>query len=90
MRLLVSDGDRAPQGLKGYQYHGRYHLAFSNEASNTTSVFNLGRVPEPGSLALAGLTWVVWRCTVDGVSRAAQAKAKVEAETAGALGDGRR
>ena len=56
MRLLVSDGDRAPQGLKGYQYHGRYHLAFSNEASNTTSVFNLGRVPEPGSLALAGLT----------------------------------
>lgn len=55
VRMLVSEGDRAPEGLKGYQYNGHYYLAFSNESSNTTSVFDLGLVPEPGSLALAGL-----------------------------------
>ena len=55
VRMLVSDGDRAPEGLKGYQYNGHYYLAFSNESSNTTSVFDLGLVPEPGSLALVGL-----------------------------------
>ena len=55
VRLLVSEGDRAPEGLKGYTLDGRHYLAFSNEASNTTSVFDLGTVPEPGSLALAGL-----------------------------------
>lgn len=55
VRMLVSPGDRAPEGLKGYQYNGNYFLALSSESSNTTSVFNLGTVPEPGSLALAGL-----------------------------------
>jgi DNA-binding beta-propeller fold protein YncE len=54
--LLVSDGDRSPEGLKGYFLDGNYYLAFSNEVSFTTSVFQLARqVPEPGSLALAGL-----------------------------------
>lgn len=55
VRMLVSDGDVAPEGLKGYQYNGRYYLAFSSEGSNTTSVFDLGLVPEPGSMALVGL-----------------------------------
>ncbi|WP_287462430.1 PEP-CTERM sorting domain-containing protein, partial [Accumulibacter sp.] len=53
--LLVSNGDRAPEGLKGYVLDGQYYLAFSNEGSSTTSVFWLAPVPEPGSLALAGL-----------------------------------
>ena len=53
MRLIVSPGDRAPEGLKGYQLDGQNYLAFSNEGSNTTTVIAL--VPEPGSLALAGL-----------------------------------
>ena len=53
--LLISNGDRAPEGLKGYALDGQYYLAFSNEGSSTTSVFWLAQVPEPGSLALAGL-----------------------------------
>jgi hypothetical protein len=62
VRLLISNGDRAPEGLKGYQANGHYYLAFSNEGSNTTSVFDLGTVPEPGSLVLAGLAMgaLVW------------------------------
>lgn len=55
VRMLISNGDRAPEGLKGYQANGHYFLALSSESSNTTSVFDLGSVPEPGSLALAGL-----------------------------------
>ncbi len=62
VRMLVSNGDRATEGLKGYQVNNRYYLAFSNESSNTTSVFDLGTAPEPGSLALAGLALggLVW------------------------------
>ncbi len=54
-RLLVSKGDTSPEGLKGYVLDNAYYVAFSNEVSNTTSVFRLARVPEPGSLALVAL-----------------------------------
>jgi len=57
VRMLVSDGDVSPEGLKGYVLDGRYYLAFSNEVTNTTSVFHLTAVPEPETYALmlAGL-----------------------------------
>jgi len=54
-RLLVSNGDVSPEGLKGYVLDGAYYMAFANEVSNTTSVFRLASVPEPGSLALVAL-----------------------------------
>ncbi|EXI64963.1 MAG: hypothetical protein AW08_03586 [Candidatus Accumulibacter adjunctus] len=53
--LLIANGDRAPEGLEGYVLDGQYYLAFANEGSSTTSAFWLAPVPEPGSLALAGL-----------------------------------
>jgi len=57
VRMLVSDGDIAPEGLRGFEVDGRHFLAFSNEVSNTTSVFQLTAVPEPETYALmlAGL-----------------------------------
>jgi DNA-binding beta-propeller fold protein YncE len=57
VQMLVSNGDLAPEGLKGYVLNGAYYLAFSNEASNTTSVYQLAAVPEPETYALmlAGL-----------------------------------
>ena len=67
MRLIVSPDngpstDRAPEGLRGYELDGQRYLAYSNEASNTTTVVALS-VPEPGSLALAGLALgaLLWR-----------------------------
>jgi len=56
--LMISNGDRAPEGLKGFALDGQYYLAFSNEGSSTTSVFWLAQLPEPGSLALTGLALV--------------------------------
>jgi DNA-binding beta-propeller fold protein YncE len=55
--LLVSDGDVSPEGLKGFFVDGKYYLAFSNEVSSTTSVYQLTPIPEPGTYALmlAGL-----------------------------------
>jgi DNA-binding beta-propeller fold protein YncE len=51
--MLVSDGDVAPEGLKGYFLDGAYYVAFSNEGSNTTSVYKLATaVPEPETYAL--------------------------------------
>ena len=57
VRMLVSDGDVSPEGLKGYLLDGQYYLALSNEVTNTTSVFQLAAVPEPETYALmlAGL-----------------------------------
>lgn len=57
--LIVSPGDRAPEGVKAFRgADGAYYLAFANEVSNTTSLFKLNVVPEPTSLALlaVGLT----------------------------------
>jgi DNA-binding beta-propeller fold protein YncE len=64
VRLLVSDGDRAPEGLKGFVLGGVSYLAFSNETSNTTTVMQLTQaVPEPGTLALSlvALAALAWR-----------------------------
>ncbi|HEY9192970.1 MAG TPA: PEP-CTERM sorting domain-containing protein, partial [Methyloversatilis sp.] len=57
VRMLKTDGDMAPEGLKGYALDGMYYLAYSNEVSNTTSVFQLAPVPEPETYAmmLAGI-----------------------------------
>jgi hypothetical protein len=56
--MLVSDGDRAPEGLDGFSMDGNYYLAFSNETTNTTSLYQLtAPIPEPETYALmlAGL-----------------------------------
>jgi len=59
VQMLVSDGDLAPEGLKGYALNGHYYLAFSSEGSNTTSVYQLAAMPVPEpetyALMLAGL-----------------------------------
>ncbi len=58
IQLLVSDDDSAPEGLEVFALGGAYYLAFANEGSNTTSVYQLvSQIPEPGTygLALAGL-----------------------------------
>jgi hypothetical protein len=56
--MLVSEGDRSPEGLEGFTMDGNYYLAFSNEVSNTTSLYQLtAPIPEPETYALmlAGL-----------------------------------
>jgi hypothetical protein len=60
--MLVSEGDRSPEGLEGFTMDGNYYLAFSNEVSNTTSLYQLtAPIPEPETYALmlAGLGLVV-------------------------------
>lgn len=53
MKMLVSDGDLAPEGLEAFRMGTQYYLAFSNEASNTTTVYSLApAVPEPETWAL--------------------------------------
>ena len=54
VRMLINNGDRAPEGLKGYQIDREFYIVMANEASNTSTAFLLA-VPEPGSLALSGL-----------------------------------
>ncbi|ATE62622.1 choice-of-anchor I family protein [Thauera sinica] len=55
--MIVTDGDIAPEGLKGFAANNMYYLAIANENSNTTSLYALAPVPEPESYAmlLAGL-----------------------------------
>lgn len=53
VKMLVSDGDRSPEGLKAFRMGDDVYLAFSNEVSNSTSVFHLSAVPEPETCALA-------------------------------------
>lgn len=54
LNMLVSDGDISPEGLSAYLMDGHAWVAFSNEVSSTTTVFDLGAhaVPEPQALAL--------------------------------------
>ncbi len=60
--LLVAPGNVSPEGLESFTIDGVTYIAFSNEVSNTTSVFSLTPVPEPEThaLMLAGLSWVGW------------------------------
>lgn len=51
--MIVSTGDISPEGLKGYFLDGQYYVAFSNEVTNTTSVYRLAAaVPEPQTYAM--------------------------------------
>ena len=52
VRMLKTDGDMAPEGLKGFSMNGRNFLAYSNEVSNTTTLYDLAPVPEPATWAL--------------------------------------
>ncbi len=53
--MIVSEGDLAPEGLVAFEKDGSIFLAFANESSNTTSLFRISAVPEPGSAAMLGL-----------------------------------
>jgi DNA-binding beta-propeller fold protein YncE len=51
--MIVSEGDVAPEGLKGYFLDGSWYLAISNEGTSTTSVYKLATaVPEPQTYAM--------------------------------------
>jgi len=50
--MLVTEGDLSPEGLFGFTMDGWHYLALANEVSNTTSLYRLAEVPEPGSIAL--------------------------------------
>lgn len=52
VKMILSAGDVAPEGLRGYASGGNYYLALSNEASNSTSVHLLSAVPEPETYAM--------------------------------------
>jgi DNA-binding beta-propeller fold protein YncE len=55
--MIVSDGDRAPEGMRGFTMGNMHYLAIASEVSGTTSVYSLAPVPEPETYAmlLAGL-----------------------------------
>lgn len=50
--FLVTDGDLAPEGMKGFEMDGHYMLAIANETSRTTTLYSLAPVPEPETYAL--------------------------------------
>lgn len=51
--MIVSDSDISPEGLVAFGNDNGYFLAVANEISDTTSLFRLNFVPEPGALALS-------------------------------------
>lgn len=55
--MIVTKGDRAPEGIEAFSVNGSIYLAVTNETSNTTSLYSVTPVPEPESYAmlLAGL-----------------------------------
>lgn len=59
--MIVTDGDRAPEGLKAFKIGSNLYLAIANEGTSTltetTTVYQLAAVPEPETYAmlLAGL-----------------------------------
>jgi DNA-binding beta-propeller fold protein YncE len=63
--FIVSPGDLAPEGLVAFSRDGGNFLAVSSEGSDTTSLFRINMVPEPGGVALVltalGLLGVVRR-----------------------------
>lgn len=52
VRMFTGTSDVSPEGLKGFQMGNDYFLAYSNEVTNTTSLFQLTAVPEPGTYAM--------------------------------------
>lgn len=52
--FIVSPGDLAPEGLVTFARDGRHFLAVSSEGSDSTSLFRIHLVPEPGTMALLG------------------------------------
>jgi hypothetical protein len=53
--MIVSTGDLAPEGLVAFEFGGKSYLTFANEGSNTTSLYTISAVPEPGSAAMFGI-----------------------------------
>jgi len=60
--MIVTHGDRSPEGLRAFSMGGMHYLAIANEVSNTTSLYTLAPVPEAETYAmmLAGLGLVGW------------------------------
>lgn len=60
LEMLVTNGDRAPEGLEAFEINGISYLAIANETSNTTTLYRLAPVPEPETYAmlLAGLGFI--------------------------------
>ncbi|MPS47733.1 choice-of-anchor I family protein [Methylobacillus sp.] len=52
--MIVTDGDLAPEGMKGYFHDGQYYLSIANEGTATTSLYRLAiaAVPEPSTYAM--------------------------------------
>lgn len=53
--MIVSATDISPEGLVSFVHGGKTYLAFANEVSGTTSLYQVTAVPEPDAFAL----WVV-------------------------------
>ncbi|MCB5186049.1 choice-of-anchor I family protein [Methylobacillus gramineus] len=61
--MIVTDGDLAPEGIKGYFHDGHYYLSIANEGTSTTSLYRLAAaVPEPSTwgMLLGGLGMMGW------------------------------
>jgi DNA-binding beta-propeller fold protein YncE len=41
--MIVTEGDRAPEGLVAYQHKGNFYLAIANEVSGTTTLYEIDR-----------------------------------------------
>ena len=53
--LIIGAGDLSPEGVLAYSHNGEHYLAVAHEVSNTTTLYRIGMVPEPATLALLGL-----------------------------------
>ena len=45
--MIVSDGDVSPEGLVTFEHRGKHYLAFSNEVSMTTTLYEMSVVKQP-------------------------------------------
>ncbi len=53
--LIIGDGDVSPEGVLAYSHDGMHYLAVAHEVSNSTTLYRIGMVPEPATMALLGL-----------------------------------
>lgn len=44
--MIVTDGDRNPEGLITFKWQGGYYLLIANEVSNTTTLYSIGLMPD--------------------------------------------